>query len=88
MQDVVQRRRRVFGPAHPSTVEVEDALSEVRENLADADAERKAKAKAAPRAADAKSAARPRPALRVKTDPTESPAPKAPDTPATPTACF
>ena len=36
MQDVVQRRRRVFGPAHPDTLRVEDWLPGVRENLADA----------------------------------------------------
>ena len=36
MQDVVQRRRRVFGPAHPGTRDSEDALSDVRVRLADA----------------------------------------------------
>ena len=30
LQDVVQRRRRVFGPAHPDTLRVEEALSDVR----------------------------------------------------------
>ena len=34
MQDVVQRRRRVFGPAHPSTLAAESLLSDVREALA------------------------------------------------------
>ena len=33
MQDVVQRRRRVFGPAHPQTLDAERALSEVRTQL-------------------------------------------------------
>ena len=32
--DTVQRRRRVFGPAHPDTREVEDYLAKVREKLA------------------------------------------------------
>ena len=36
MQDVVQRRRRVFGPAHPDTVCAEATLSEVRATLAEA----------------------------------------------------
>ena len=27
MEDVVQRRRRVFGPAHPSTVDAEHSLT-------------------------------------------------------------
>ena len=34
MQDVVQRRRRVFGPAHPETVLAERSLSDVRYGLA------------------------------------------------------
>ena len=34
MQDVVQRRRRVFGPAHPDTRRAEAALSNVRAKLA------------------------------------------------------
>ena len=34
MQDVVQRRRRVFGPAHPDTRFAEGALSLMREDLA------------------------------------------------------
>ena len=34
MQDVVQRRRRVFGPAHPDTLEAERALSLARAGLA------------------------------------------------------
>ena len=34
MQDVVQRRRRVFGPAHPDAVQAERMLSVVREDLA------------------------------------------------------
>ena len=34
LQDVVQRRRRVFGPAHPETGDAEDMLSHVRETLA------------------------------------------------------
>jgi len=34
MQDVVQRRRRVFGPAHPGTRGAEDSLSHVRAQLA------------------------------------------------------
>ena len=33
MQDVVQRRRRVFGPAHPKTVYAESVLSDVRARL-------------------------------------------------------
>ena len=36
MQDVVQRRRRVFGPAHPDTLWAEENLSVVRGRLADA----------------------------------------------------
>ena len=36
MQDVVQRRRRVFGPAHPDTRLAEDALSQTRAKLAHA----------------------------------------------------
>ena len=34
IQDVIQRRRRVFGPAHPQTHDAEQALSLVREKLA------------------------------------------------------
>ena len=34
MQDVFQRRRRVFGPAHPLTVWCEGELARVREALA------------------------------------------------------
>ena len=34
MQDVVQRRRRVFGPAHPDTLEAERHLATVRDELA------------------------------------------------------
>ena len=34
MQDVVQRRRRVFGPAHPETGDAEDMLSRTRAKLA------------------------------------------------------
>ena len=34
MQDVVQRRRRVFGPAHPDTLHAEKALSLARTRLA------------------------------------------------------
>ena len=34
LQDVVQRRRRVFGPAHPDTRLTETALSQVRAKLA------------------------------------------------------
>ena len=34
MQDVIKRRRRVFGPAHPDTLNAEGALSAVRANLA------------------------------------------------------
>ena len=34
MQDVVQRRRRVFGPAHPDTRLADTALSSVHEKLA------------------------------------------------------
>ena len=33
MQDVVQRRRRVFGPAHPETRAAERELSSTREAL-------------------------------------------------------
>ena len=33
MEDVVQRRRRVFGPAHPATRAAEDTLSDVRAKL-------------------------------------------------------
>ena len=33
MQDVVQRRRRVFGPAHPDTLRAEGSLSHAREAL-------------------------------------------------------
>ena len=33
MEDVVQRRRRVFGSAHPSTRVDERTLSDVREDL-------------------------------------------------------
>ena len=33
LHDVVQRRRRVFGPAHPETRQVESTLSLVREGL-------------------------------------------------------
>ena len=33
MQDVVQRRRRVFGPTHPETVFAETRCSEVREKI-------------------------------------------------------
>ena len=36
MQDVVRRRRRVFGPAHPDTLRAEEDLSDMRENLANA----------------------------------------------------
>ena len=36
MQDVVQRRRRVFGPAHPSTRVAERVMSGVRATLAHA----------------------------------------------------
>merc|ERR1712129_349535 len=36
MQDVVQRRRRVFGPAHPDTLRAETALSITHARLADA----------------------------------------------------
>ena len=35
MKDVVQRRRRVFGPAHPDTRKSETSLSVVRAELAD-----------------------------------------------------
>ena len=34
MQDVVKRRRRVFGSAHPDTRLAEFNLSDVRDNLA------------------------------------------------------
>ena len=34
LQDVVKRRRRVFGPAHPDTLRVETALSQTRAQLA------------------------------------------------------
>ena len=34
LQDVVQRRRRVFGPAYPETLRVERTLSAVRRRLA------------------------------------------------------
>lgn len=34
MENVVKRSRRVFGPAHPSTVEAEDVLSNARDCLA------------------------------------------------------
>ena len=34
MQDVVQRRRRVFGPAHPDTRQCEELLRMVRAKLA------------------------------------------------------
>ena len=34
MQDVVQRKRRVFGPAHPETLDAEKLMSLVRERLA------------------------------------------------------
>ena len=34
LQDVVKRRRRVFGPAHPDTLNAELALSEVCAKLA------------------------------------------------------
>ena len=33
LQDTVQGRRRVFGPAHPHTRSAETALSEVRRKL-------------------------------------------------------
>ena len=33
LQDVVQRRRRVFGPAHPGTLCAETALSDAREEM-------------------------------------------------------
>ena len=36
LQNVVQRRRRVFGPNHPYTREAEDELSDVLEDLAHA----------------------------------------------------
>ena len=36
LQDVVQRRRRVFGAAHPDTLLSEAALSTVRRKLAGA----------------------------------------------------
>ena len=34
MSDVVQRRRRVFGPAHPETIIAQKNLSRIRANLA------------------------------------------------------
>jgi len=34
MQDVVQRQRRVFGPAHPDTLSSEHTLSGVRRKIA------------------------------------------------------
>ena len=34
MQDVVQRKRRVFGPAHPETLIAEKVMSFVCERLA------------------------------------------------------
>jgi len=34
LQDVVSRRQRVFGPAHPKTLEAEGGLAFVRKNLA------------------------------------------------------
>ena len=34
MQDVVQRRRRVFGPTHPDAFQAERTLSVVRKILA------------------------------------------------------
>ena len=36
MKDVVQRRRRVFGPAHPETLTAERTMSEVSAQLASA----------------------------------------------------
>ena len=36
MQDVIERRRRVFGPAHPSTSNSERDLSAIRAKLAHA----------------------------------------------------
>ena len=33
MQDVVKRRRRVFGPAHPDTIRTEGDLSKTRAKL-------------------------------------------------------
>ena len=36
LQDVVQRQRRVFGPAHPETLRTERNLSKVRAKLAHA----------------------------------------------------
>ena len=38
MQDVVERRRRVFGTAHPETRSAETALSNVHAKLAHIDA--------------------------------------------------
>ena len=35
-QDVVQRKRRVLGPAHPGTLHTESVLSDVRAKLASA----------------------------------------------------
>ena len=34
LQDVVQRRRRIFGPAHPDTLLAEELLFAARANLA------------------------------------------------------
>ena len=34
IQDVVRRRRRVFGPTHPDTRHAEDSLSGIRAELA------------------------------------------------------
>ena len=34
MSDVAQRRRRVFGPAHPETIIAQKNLSRIRANLA------------------------------------------------------
>ena len=36
MQDVAQRRRRIFGPAHPDTFSAERLLSDLRAKLAHA----------------------------------------------------
>ena len=33
MEDVVPRRRRVFGPTHPDTIWAVDALSKMREAI-------------------------------------------------------
>ena len=38
MQDVLERRRRVFGPAHPSTLSAERSLSNTRARLGALDA--------------------------------------------------